>query len=169
MLTELKVLGPFEIPCENGGAVKFIDNAQRKEFLGMIYDDELWWKQGCYVFALRAGKGFSPWYVGKATKGMGQECMGPHQLQHYNAVLSKGYKGTPAMFFVTRDGAKNKISMRICDEMESFLIQTAFYKNPDLRNVQKAKGPEWTIDGVVRGERGKPTNGELGFRKMMGL
>jgi len=80
-----------------------------------------------------------------------------------------GNKGTPVMFFASPDANKKKVPTPICDEMEGALIQAALYENPDLRNVQKAKVPAWGIDGVLRGQKGKPTNAETGFKKMMGL
>ena len=169
MATDLKLYGPFEIACPNKGAAKFIDATEKKGFLAMLDAAGLSAKQGCYIFACRAGKGFCPWYVGKATKTMRQECMGSHQLQHFNAVLSKGIKGTPVMFFVLPDGDKKKVPKAICNEIEGVLIQSALYKNPDLRNIQKASPPEWGIDGVIRGQTGKPTGDEVAFRTMMGL
>ena len=130
MATDLKLFGPIEIPCPNNGAAKFIDAPEKKEFLAQVAKAGLEEKQGCYIYALRAAKGFCPWYVGKATKTMRQECMGTHQLQHYNAVLSKGNKGTPVMFFVVLEGNKKKVPKAICDEIESVLIQAALYENP---------------------------------------
>ena len=135
----------------------------------MLDDEGISEKQGCYVFAIRASKGYRPWYVGKATKTIRQECIGTHQLQHYNAVLSMGMKGTPVMFFVLPGGKRKKVPRRICNEMEGVLIQSAYYRNPLIRNVQKAKVPEWGIDGVLRGKHGKPKNIEVSFRTMMGL
>ena len=169
MATDLIVYGPYEVPFDDSGASKYIDTPQKKQFLQLIKDEGLSEKQGCYVFALRAGKGHKPWYIGKATKTIRQECAGQHQLQHYNAVLSKGKKGTPVMFLVLpRDGLK-KVPKNICDEMESVLIQSALIKNPEIRNVQKAKVPEWGIDGVLRGKKGQPTKRASTFRKMLGL
>ena len=53
--------------------------------------------------------------------------------------------------------------------METFLIQSALFKNADLSNVQKAKVPAWSIKGVVRSGKGKPNKTESAFKKMMGL
>ena len=169
MATDLKVYEPIEIPFTSGkGNAKHIDKPEKKEFLSRLNQAGLSNKQGCYVFALRAGKGFCPWYVGKATVSMEQECMG-NAIQHYNAVLFKGIKGTPVMFVVALDGNKSKVPRKTCDDIETFLIQTALFENPDLRNIQKTKVPEWSIDGVIRANRGKPTSIAQVFKKMMGL
>lgn len=169
MITDLKLYGPIEIECKIDRAVKYIDNAEKKNFLIDLDDADLSMKQGCYVFAIRAGRGFCPWYVGKATKSFRQECMTSHKLHNYNAVLSGGRKGTPVMFFVCPDGNKNKVSKKVCDEMESTLIQAALYQNLDLRNIQKKKLRVWGISGVLYSKKGKPSKSASAFRTMMGL
>ncbi|QYY36868.1 hypothetical protein [Ruficoccus sp. ZRK36] len=126
-------------------------------------------KQGCYVFALKAGRGHKPWYVGKATKSMYQECLSLDKLNKYNEVLFKGNKGTPVLFFIVLGGNKKKVPKGDIDEMEPFFIQNALTKNPDLTNIQKANVPAWTVKGVVRGGRGKPKPNTTSFRKMMGI
>ena len=169
MATDLKIYGPFEVPCAKNGATKFIDRPHKRLFLEKIATENLSKKQGCYIFALRAGRGFCPWYVGKATKTMHQECLGTYQMHQYNAVIAKSHKGSPVMFFVSPEGTKKKVPRAICAEMEAALIQAALSENPHLRNVQKAKVPAWGIDGVLRGRHGKPTKRESAFRKMMGF
>ena len=157
MASDLVIVGPIRVPFQRqqSGSAKQISKADAKSF----WDDEeaatVARKQGCYVFALQAAKGFTPWYIGKATKSMAQECFEFHKLQHYNEVLFKGYKGTPVMFFVVLDGTKKKVPKGTIDEMESFFIQTAVMKNPDLKNMQKTGLPSWTVKGVVRGSKGK--------------
>lgn len=122
------------------------------------------------MFALRAAKGFTPWYVGQAKKSMKQECFTPHKLQHYNDVLFTGKKGTPIMFFVVLPGNKKKVATKTVADVEKFLTETAVYKNPDLSNVQNTKSlPKWSIKGVLRANRGKPSKQAVAFRKMMGM
>ncbi|MCA9774808.1 MAG: hypothetical protein KC466_20475 [Myxococcales bacterium] len=171
MTMNLAIHGPIEVPFEvpNGRGVKHIDKDQKKAFLASLDDAGLASKQGCYIFAIRASRGYRPWYVGKATRSLRQECMQPGKLNHYNAALSKILKGTPVMFFVAPDGRKNKVSESVCEEMETFLIQSAYFMNPDIRNIQKKKVPEWKIRGVLRSGRGKPTVVEQAFRTMLGL
>ncbi|MBI3850984.1 MAG: hypothetical protein HY298_12010 [Verrucomicrobia bacterium] len=149
--------------------MKHIDQAHVKAFWHQDDAQLVAPKQGCYIFALRASKGYCPWYVGKATNSMRQECLGPHQLKLYNEVLFDGRKGTPVMFFVVPDAAKNKVPKTICDEIETLLIQSAYCENPELKNSQKKKLPKWIIKGVVRGGKGKRTLLQQVFRKMMGI
>lgn len=171
MATDLVVHGPIEISyaSHGRGTSKRITPDDKQRFLDDLKTLGLSRKHGCYLFALRAGKGYSPWYVGKATKGMEQECMGVYQLNYYNDVLYKDHKGTPVMFFVAPRDGKAKVPRQVCDEAETLLIQSAYFKNRDIRNVQKTKVPEWTISGVVRASRGEPAPTAQKFRRMMGL
>ena len=171
MATDLIIVGPIEIPFQNAevGSSKHIGKAHARDFWENHDAQLVAKKQGCYVFAMCASRGFKPWYVGKATRSMEQECFADHKLSHYNEILFGGPKGTPVMFFAVPRGAKNKIAASVIDDMETFLIQTAVYKNSDLRNVQKTRVPEWTIQGVIRSPQGQPPRRAVRFRTMMGL
>lgn len=171
MATDLMVHGPIPIPfaSQRTGSSKQIDREKVVLFLELIAGQGIAEKHGCYVFAMRAAKGFRPWYVGKTTKGMAKECMGLHQLRCYNEVLFKAHRGTPVMFFVAPSGGKKKVPRRVCDEVETQLIQSALAKNPELCNIKKTKVQEWTIKGVVRPSQGKRMPVERSFKTMMGL
>ena len=118
-------------------------------------------------FALRRVN--TPWYVGKATKTFKQEALGPYQLNHYNDVLFDGRKGKPVMFIIAPGDNKKTVPAASCGQIETFLIQTAYAKNPEIRNRQQTKMPDWTIKGVVRPTQGKPTKTEQAFKTMMGI
>ena len=169
--TDLEIKGPISIPFQKQGkgSAKHIGKAEIKTFWETDEAQSIARKQGCYVFALQAAKGYRAWYTGKATKSMQQECLQHHKLAKYNEVLFKGKKGTPVMFFVVLGGKKKKVSAKVVDEMETFFIQRVLTKHPEIQNVQKTNLPEWTVKGVVRGGKGKPKANALKFRKMMGL
>jgi hypothetical protein len=164
----LKLYGPVDISFNEDGVAKRIESEHRKAFIDKLRVLGIDKKDGCYVFALRSGKGFTPWYVGQATKGFGQECMEDHKLHTYANVFARGIKGTPVMFFVCQPGTAKNVKLKTCDEVEKALIQYAKSKNPELMNKKNAKLPEWEIEGVIRPTR-KPTNEEVGFAKMMGI
>lgn len=170
MASDMVIVGPVRISfdAQASGSAKHIRAVDVTAFWASAEGQPVAGKQGCYIFALRAAKGFTPWYVGKATKSMKQECFTSHKLKHYNAVLFKGYKGTPVMFFVVLPGNKKKIGAKIITDMEKFLTQTAVSKNSKLSNVQNTKNlPAWTIKGVLRAGRGKPSIPALSFKTMM--
>lgn len=127
-------------------------------------------KRGCYVFALRAGRGYTPWYVGKATNSFLNECFQPHKTGKYNKVLFEAKKGTPVMFFVVLPTKKGPVPKEKIAEVEKFLIEQALLKNRDLENIANTRSiPDWGIEGVLKGTKGKPSKSAVKFRRVMGL
>ena len=168
--TELETFGPITIPCDIDGRKKHISDQNIIEFWNDSSTQEIMEKQGCYIFALKAGRGYSPWYIGKATKNFKQEVFALHKIKLYNKLLWDGKKGTPVMFFVMMPGNLKKISTPVINNMEKFLIQSAVLKNPNVLNSHNTKNlPKWSIKGVVRGKKGKPSEKSLTFKSMMGL
>jgi hypothetical protein len=94
-MATFRVAGPYKIPFDQKAG-------------GRVLHHKTFWKQseelrdlsierGCYVLALRASKGATPLYVGKATKTFKQECFNPSNLhKFYSALagLSKGHAGS---------------------------------------------------------------------------
>ena len=170
-MTVFEVCGPKEIPFTLTNNVKHINKDNKNEFLKALVEERIDKKQGCYIFCLKAGPGYSPWYVGKATKGIHQECMQDGKITKYNEVLHDGKKGTPVMFFVLPPGeGKKKAPTNTVNEMEKFLIKAGYEKNKDIKNKLFAKDDTWTIKGVYgKFGGGKPTKEESSFRKMLKL
>lgn len=168
MATELHIDGPYDIDYESNGVAKRVRPSDGRDFWSYTDVDHLRKKQGCFVFAIRAGKGFTPWYVGQASKGFEQETFTDHKRDRYNDALFRGRKGTPVLFFVTQPGNKRKVAQKELTHMEKELIQFALAKNPDLCNVQHTKNlPQWSIRGVIRPGQGKPTTAAKQFKMMM--
>lgn len=74
---------------------------QRPEFqLGEFWDstDGIAHARGTYVFAVRAGRGARPVYVGGATRNFKQEVFTPHKLEKYQRCLADFKKGTPILY-----------------------------------------------------------------------
>ncbi|MEW5796295.1 MAG: hypothetical protein AB1772_08020 [Candidatus Zixiibacteriota bacterium] len=140
-----------------------------KVFWQKLKDKSILRKQGCYVFALRAGKGATPWYVGKSGKSFQQECFAAHKLVKYSQALFAGKQGAPVLFFVALPGKKNKIAVRVIYEIETYLIQTAKVANPKLLNKSQSKPPKWGIAHVVRGGKGKRNKTDVAFCNMLSL
>jgi len=170
MATDLHTYGPFEIPHDTKGKGKRITGKHGKEFWADPTVDHLRLKQGCYVFAMRAAKGFRVWYVGQASEGFEQETFTDHKRNHFNDVLFESPRGTPVLFFVAPEGNRRKVPTAELNHMEKELTQYALKKNPDVRNVQNTKNtPKWTIQGVIRSDKGKPTAAASKFKKLMGM
>ncbi len=165
-MAEFTVAGPFRMPSDQRAGGKKLHYAkfwkQSDEIGGLRKEC------GVYVFAVKAGKGYTPWYVGKATKSFGQECFSPtKRVKFYNA-LAEYKQATPVLFFVRHPKKPGKTNEKEIEQIESFLIQLAAEKNENLQNVQKKKGPDWSIAGVIRGKKGKPTKSAREFRKAIG-
>jgi hypothetical protein len=170
MASDLVVSGPFEIPFTLSNAnIKRIDTPQAKQFWEKAETAPFHLKRGVYIFATRAGKGFRPIYVGKATKGFKKECFTYHKLHHYGQMLCDGARGKPVMFFIAPPGRTTRVPANIIKEIEDLMIQFAVSKNPSLRNKMGTKLANWTIKGVIRGGKGKRSKTADSFTTMMGI
>jgi hypothetical protein len=152
-----RVNGPFEVPTEARVSTKMV-----AEDLSRFWDDcqELRTGIGCYVFAVRAGKGYTPLYVGKTTKSFEKECFTDHKIKHYNYAMTDYKKCTPVLFLIAYPTKKGKPNSAEIADLEDFLIQVGRTVNPRLRNIKGPKVPSWGIKGVLRGGQGKPNNCE---------
>ena len=166
-MTRFIVKGPFVIPVQKNIGGRAIAASEGKDF--WLRHTALGDEKGCYVFGVRAGKGMTPLYAGKATKSFKQEVFAPHRLAKYMTALTLFQKGTPVLFFLCSPitkGAVNKVNI---DELEYFLIQAGMKANPGLLNDKKKKVEVWSIGGILRDRQGKPTNAAQEFKVLMGL
>jgi hypothetical protein len=152
------VYGPFPIPA---GRPRFIEKRARDD----VFDQAesacrgLSQAHGCYIFSMRAGRGYRPWYVGKACGkgGFRGECFQAHKLQHYNSVVTKTRRGTPVLHLIARSTRSGKLSFRNAGQeiewLERMLIGLALRENPELLNRKDTK---YLKDLVVPGILGRP-------------
>jgi hypothetical protein len=165
MGTVFNVHGPCTVPTYVGKAAKTITDENVREFWRA--NGDLASARGCYVFGIRAGKGLTVAYVGKATKTFKQEALSPLKLTRYLQVLADYQKGTPVLFFLVAPTRKGKPNNSHVGELENFLIQTGVAANPDLMNIQGTKEADWGIAGILRGGKGKPSAAAKKFRTLM--
>ena len=125
--------------------------------------------RGCYVFAMRTGGGCTPGYVGKTKRNFRQEVFGPHQLKRYYEFMASYKKGRPVLFFVLARQAKGKPNNSKIRAVEKYLIDLGLTVNPELLNKKDTKPPGWSIQGVIRGGKGKVSAGTSPFRQMLGV
>ncbi|XXF79736.1 hypothetical protein P2318_08235 [Myxococcaceae bacterium GXIMD 01537] len=162
------VYGPFKVPLEPGKNGKMIARDLSGFWAGV---GDVRWMRGVYVFAMRAGRGYTPIYVGKAAKqSFEHESFAIQKLaHHYGPALLDFRKGSPVIFFVAHPASRGAINKRLIDEIETFMIDAASAKNPYLSNVHKKPVHEWRICGVVRGKRGEATRSTGALKKAVGL
>lgn len=163
------VHGPHPVPLEPNKTGKMVAQ-DLSEFWQRL--DGVRYQRGVYVFAIRAGKGFTPIYVGKAAKqSFEAEVFSSHKLsKHYNPALLDYKRGSPVIFLIAHPHTKGTVSpAKLIDEVETFLINVASSKNIYLSNEKKRNPPEWRIAGVIRAQRGESTAATRAFRQAVGL
>jgi len=165
MTTIFTVQGPHEVPTYRGKAGRTITPEDIQEFWRS--HATLASQRGCYVFAIRAGGGFTPGYVGRATKSFRQEVFAPHKLAKYQQFLADYVKGTPVLFFLVAPAKKGKVNSKHIAALEDFLIQRGVAANPELLNVKGTQQEQWAIQGILRSAQGKPTLAAREFKKAM--
>jgi hypothetical protein len=155
-----EIFGGFEIPRKS-----------HKRAVAGPGDIQTFWKEveakhsglqnafGCYVFAIRAGRGTLPWYVGKTCKGFKRECFELHKLRHYDDALTDITRGTPLLYFVARVTPRGSFSTSPSEKeaafVESTLIGMALKRNTALKNVSGAKFlSEIHVPGLVNPKKG---------------
>ncbi len=84
-MAKFTVQGPFKIPIYQGRNGRIVRSEESGEFFRR--HQSLGARRGCYVLAMRAGRGITPTYVGKATKTFKQECFTPDKLGKCNETL----------------------------------------------------------------------------------
>jgi hypothetical protein len=151
--------GPFELQrCISG-----VDQTTKKKFRQDVakQDRSLPDAVGCYIFAIRAGKGFTPWYVGKTEKQSFQDRIwqGGHFMD-FNHVLC-GNKGTPVVFLLawkTRKGNFRKATKRkssgSISSLEEMLIGTCLQRNSELLNRKLVKYKAMHVPGYLNEKPG---------------
>lgn len=160
-MTSFVVHGPFEITFEKkkgGRTLDFRDFWLTESDAYYLAD-----RCGCYVFAMRAGGGLRPIYVGKATKTFQQETFNPTNKHKYHQGFSDYARGTPVMYFVVHPEQKGPTNSKQIKEIEDFFIQAGVVKNPNIQNVKGTQKPSWSIKGVMRSGVGKRSKAELEF------
>jgi hypothetical protein len=167
-LTQFTAHGPFKVPTTKlASGSKTIGKDQVAQFWES--NDEFAEEVGVYVFAIKAGQGITPMYIGKATKSFAQESFATDKLNKYFHAMGGYLKGTPMMFFVMYPVKRGKVNVKEIGELEKFLIQQGRIINPNLVNKVHAKLPSWSIDGVLRSKTKRPTKQATTFRGAFSL
>ncbi|MCP3167349.1 hypothetical protein [Myxococcus qinghaiensis] len=163
-----EVHGPFEVPLEPGKHGKMVARDLSGFWTGV---GDVRWMRGVYVFAMRAGRGYTPLYVGKAAEqSFEDETFALHKLaHHYGPTLLDYKRGQPVMFFIAHPLSRGAVNKRLIDQVETFMIDAASAKNPSLSNVRKKQVHKWRVCGVVRGRRGEATRSTGALKKAVGL
>ena len=143
-MIDFQPFGPFKIPLSNGAP----DRTRLKDFWLSAEDvlPGITGAIGCYIFAIRAGGGIRPWYVGKTDKGTFKgEVFQPHKLLIYGEVLRARKRGTPLLYFIVRQTPRGKLVKKRANgdrttcQLEELLIGSSLLRNPNLANKRTTK------------------------------
>ena len=163
--TKYDVFGALEIPRKERR-----DGKQALDFSRNALTD--FWEQaesarqglrfgtGCYVFAVRAGGGITPWYVGQSKGAFERECFAYQKQAIYREVMDDTAKGTPVLFLIARITPTGRLSKstppREADFVERKLIHDATNANSNLKNIHNATLlKRLVIPGVLNSPQGK--------------
>lgn len=131
----------------------------------MIADDKLggFWGShsptaasvGCYVFAVSKRGGYvEPWYVGKATKSFKQEVFSTDKQLKFAKMLNKD-SGKAELYLLQLEKQKGPTNRKAIGELEDFLIEVGFKKNPKLLNKRGKPVLLFSIRGVLPAKQGE--------------
>jgi hypothetical protein len=154
--------GPFELPRSNGG----VDRSRKNSFWELVDKSHasLSSAVGCYIFAIKAGKGFTPWYVGKTEKlSFGSETWQDGKLLIYGEVIRKYEKGKPVLFLLPKLTNKGKFSkpttrrIGAVAALEEMLIGTCLHRNRELLNKKMTRYKAMHVPGYLNDQPGART------------
>lgn len=166
-MVDFSVHGPFEVPTYHGKAGRIVRAEEGRSF----FETHPTWakRRGCYVFAMRAGRGMTPTYVGKATRTYGQECFTADKLGKCNQTLVDYERGTLIVFLVAAPAGRGRPAEKQIQLVEDFLIQVGVAANNELLNVEGTKQAGWALTGLIRSSRGRPSEAAKDFKSIMKL
>jgi|ERR1051325_2399419 hypothetical protein len=170
------VHGPFRLPRRSTNNIDRSASARNRfwEKVNARVPD-LPSASGCYIFAMRAGKGFKPFYVGIAEKQpFKRECWSANKMIIYNDVLAYPINGSPILFLIAKRSPLNRLVRPgkrrhgSNDFLESMLIGASLKKNRNLMNIQKTKYlKKMSVPGFLNTPQRHPTQPESEFRKVI--
>lgn len=167
MPTRFTVSGPFRVPVYQAHAAKTITKRNIKDF--WLHHEDAGEQRGCYVFAINAGRGLTPGYVGRATRTFKQEVFSGDKVAKYQQFLAGYRRGAPVLFFIVAPRQTGKPNQQHIKELERFLIRVAMAANPDLVNIKGIRREQWSIAGMLRSGQGKRSNAAIALLKALKL
>jgi hypothetical protein len=164
--------GPFDLPFETLPRGRRIASDEAiAEWWEYLDYDKLGDARGVFVFSLRAGKGYTPYYVGKTSRQtFARECFTSHKRDKYNHALAL-QAGTPMLSLLAHPTRRGPVNHSAIDGLELELIQHAYARNPDeLMNERRIEDlPIYSVAGVLRSGRGKPSKDARELKRILGF
>ena len=166
-IVDFSVHGPYVVPTDE---LRNVDEGKVRDAFG-DNTKMLSAAKGCYVFALRSGRGITPLYVGRTTRASFQtECFNHKNLKDLNRALEVE-RGTLLLFLVKYEkSGRGADNLSAIEALETQLIGMALERNPGILNTHGAR-PKTVprIHGVLNSARGRPPKPAQEFKRMMAL
>jgi hypothetical protein len=165
--------GAFKVPTKH----KLIDTGGLSRFWKDIDNSYpgLPGARGCYIFALRAGGGIRPCYVGLNSRTCFKaEVLSPHKLVLLSKAIQSQGKGTLLMYLLADEtpGGKFRNSRRKSLEvmfLENALIAACLQRNPDLLNKKQTKFlKEMSVPGFMNDSAGARSKSAREMASLLG-
>lgn len=156
------VAGPYELIRD--GKKKLITERSAADLKEKLTKDNpsLTTACGCYVFTVRAGRGYTPYYVGQSCRqSILREALNPSNREKYNKACSES-RGTPALFLLPMKSPSGQYRRKgggglAIDFLERWLIAAALAKNTKLINTKETKLlRKIVVEGILNAKRGQP-------------
>jgi hypothetical protein len=133
-MSRFEPFGPFDMPVDG----VHIDTGLAKEFWQSVEDARQGLQDaiGCYIFAIRAGRGTKPWYVGKTERSFRQEAWQPGKLLLFSKHLDSRKRGTPVLYLIAKQTSRGRFAKgsRSVKPLEEMLIGQCLLRNHRLLN-----------------------------------
>lgn len=167
--------GPFEVPVTDGVP----DRTLLNEFWQEVEETKpgLGSAIGCYVFAVRAGRGIRPWYVGKTDRtGFKAEVFQPHKLLLYGDVLRGRRRGTALLYYIARQTPSGRLMKKkatenkVISRLEEMMIGTSLLRNSNLANKKATKHfREMRVPGYMNESAGARSREAKQLARLLGV
>lgn len=154
---------------------KIIDKNKFNEQV-KIKNSDLQKAKGVYVFALKHGQNYTPYYIGQTTKsGLLQESLNPGNLKKYDKCLGECVNMKPVMIYIVYLTPKNAVSKKqhpkakdLYNWLEAYMIMLGVQKNQKLVNGKKVKYlNSVVVPGLLNSPQGKPSDPATILRKTL--
>ncbi|MGA9794209.1 MAG: hypothetical protein WBQ17_01615 [Rhizomicrobium sp.] len=164
------VKGPFRVPTiKLKTGVSVID--EEKNTIRQFWEStDLRDRRGCYVFVIKAAKGYTPIYVGRATTSrFDTEVLNARNVKNGNLTMAARYRGALYVFLLPARKARGKVNGNHIAQVEEYLIGHAARKNKDLINVRLLPSNPWSVAGLVNAGQGQPPLAVQELKRALGI
>ncbi len=131
---------------------------------------------GCYIFAIRAGRGVRPWYVGKTEAAFKKEVFQDHKFRLYWEALRERRKGTALLYFIAKHTPQGRLAKSSKNghssvgTLEELLIGTCLLRNAQLVNKKATKHfREIQVPGYMNESAGARSRKAKSLAQLLGV